>query len=96
MREHIELGAPPLRALSEPESGAEASFRADFGVVGMHCDHCARSVTEEVGAIDGVVGVRIELVVGGVSTVSVSSTRPLDRPAVAAAVDEAGYELVDP
>lgn len=96
MREHIELGAQPRRALSRPEFRAEAPFRADFEVVGMHCDHCTGSVSQEVGAIAGVVGVRIELVVGGVSTVSVSSTRPLDRPAVAAAVDEAGYELVDP
>ena len=38
--------------------------------------------------------VAIELVEGGDSFVVVSSTEPLDRVQVSAAVDEAGYELV--
>ena len=37
--------------------------------------------------------VRIELVVGGSSPVSVTSDEPLDESAVAAAVAEAGYAL---
>jgi len=65
-----------------------------FNVTGMTCGHCVSAVTEEVSALPGVIGVSIELVAGGTSTVTVTSTTPLERSAVAAAVDEAGYELV--
>jgi copper chaperone len=65
-----------------------------FSVTGMTCGHCVSAVTEEISALDGVTGVTVELVAGGTSTVTVTSTTPLDTSAVAAAVDEAGYELV--
>ncbi|MEU4564788.1 heavy-metal-associated domain-containing protein [Actinoplanes sp. NPDC023936] len=61
-----------------------------YSVTGMTCDHCANSVSAEVGRIAGVTGVRVELASG---TVVVTSTGALNRDAVAAAVDEAGYEL---
>lgn len=65
-----------------------------FQVTGMTCGHCVTAVTEELEAIAGVRDVQIELVPGAASTVTVSSEHDLDRAAVAAAVDEAGYELV--
>ena len=65
-----------------------------YRVTGMTCDHCVAAVTEEVGALDGVTGVEVDLVAGGTSTVTVTSTAPLPTEAVAAAVDEAGYSLV--
>lgn len=65
-----------------------------FGVSGMTCGHCVKSVTEELGRLDGATNVEVALVPGGVSQVTVSSVRDLDPAAVAAAVDEAGYELV--
>ena len=65
-----------------------------FRVSGMTCDHCVAAVTEELSALPGVAGVRIDLVPGDVSEVSVDSAQPLDSAAVRAAVDEAGYELV--
>ncbi|MEU8244390.1 heavy-metal-associated domain-containing protein [Actinoplanes missouriensis] len=61
-----------------------------YSVTGMTCDHCANSVSTEVGRIAGVTDVQVELASG---TVVVTSTDALDRDAVAAAVDEAGYEL---
>ena len=61
-----------------------------FTVTGMTCSHCVAAVTEEVGALDGVTDVRVDLATG---RVAVASTRPLQRERVAAAVDEAGYEL---
>ncbi|GAA1528067.1 copper chaperone CopZ [Agromyces terreus] len=64
-----------------------------FGVEGMTCSHCVASVTEEVGRLEGVTGVRVDLVSGGVSTVTVESATMLDARAVAEAVDEAGYAL---
>ena len=66
-----------------------------YPVTGMSCGHCVTAVTEEVAALPGVTGVDIDLVPGGTSQVTVTSQEPLDRTAVAAAVDEAGYQLAD-
>ena len=63
-------------------------------VAGMTCAHCAASVSGELGKIEGVSDVRVELNAGGVTPVTVTSTGPLEREVLAAAVDEAGYELV--
>lgn len=63
-------------------------------VSGMTCSHCVKSVTSELGQVAGAEAVNVELVPGGVSRVTVSSAGPLDPAAVAAAIDEAGYELV--
>ncbi|GAB3454559.1 heavy-metal-associated domain-containing protein [Kineococcus endophyticus] len=65
-----------------------------FGVSGMTCAHCVGAVTEEVSALPGVESVHVDLVPDGTSTVTVTATSPLEESAVAAAVDEAGYELV--
>ena len=65
-----------------------------FQVAGMTCSHCVKSVTAEVGQVAGAEAVDVDLVPGGVSLVTVSSSGPLDSTAVAAAIDEAGYELV--
>lgn len=59
-------------------------------VVGMTCDHCVRSVSTEIGGVDGVTGVDVDLASG---RVTIRSDQPVDPAAVAAAVDEAGYEL---
>jgi copper chaperone CopZ len=63
-------------------------------VAGMTCGHCVSAVTEELTQLPGVTDVTIDLVAGGSSPVTVTSEQPLDDAAVAAAVDEAGYELV--
>ncbi|KZX19651.1 heavy-metal-associated domain-containing protein [Rathayibacter tanaceti] len=64
-----------------------------IGVAGMTCEHCVRSVTEELAAYPEVTGVDVSLVPDGVSTVTVGSTRPLGREEIAAAVADAGYRL---
>lgn len=61
-----------------------------YTVTGMTCDHCVAAVREEVGKVDGVSRVDVELASG---RVTVESESPLDPAAVAAAVDEAGYEV---
>ena len=66
-----------------------------FRVEGMTCAHCVAAVTQEVSALPGVTGVDVALVAGGTSTVTVTADAPLERAALAAAVDEAGYELAD-
>ena len=63
-------------------------------VTGMTCGHCVSAVTEELNQLPGVTDVVVDLVEGGTSAVTVRSEQPLDDAAVAAAVDEAGYELV--
>lgn len=63
---------------------------ATYDVVGMTCEHCVRAVTEELSKLDGVSGVDVDLPTG---RVTVTSDAPLAGDAVAAAVDEAGYEL---
>ncbi|GAA1658090.1 heavy-metal-associated domain-containing protein [Catellatospora bangladeshensis] len=61
-----------------------------YTVKGMTCGHCVNSVSTEIGRIAGVTGVRVDLADGAVT---VTSTAPLAQADVAAAVDEAGYEL---
>ena len=64
-------------------------------VAGMTCDHCVTAVREEIGNLDAVQGVHVELVPGGTSRVTVTSTTALSDEQVRAAVDEAGYELAE-
>jgi copper chaperone len=63
---------------------------ATFSVAGMTCDHCVRAVQSEVGKVPGVASVAVDLAAG---RVTVQSQEPLDRAAVRAAVEEAGFEL---
>jgi copper chaperone CopZ len=60
----------------------------------MTCEHCAAAVREEIGALDGVGMVAVELQPEGASTVRVTSEQPLAAELVAAALDAAGdYRL---
>ncbi|WP_280310758.1 heavy-metal-associated domain-containing protein [Nocardia abscessus] len=61
-------------------------------VTGMTCGHCVSSVREEVGRIDGVTSVDVDLASG---LVTIGSAAAVERDAIAAAVDEAGYQLAD-
>ncbi|NQX04770.1 heavy-metal-associated domain-containing protein [Rathayibacter sp. VKM Ac-2856] len=72
---------------------AAAGSVQSFGVAGMTCEHCVRSVTEELAAYPEVDSVDISLLPDGVSTVTVGSSRPLGREDIAAAVADAGYRL---
>ncbi|NHC44270.1 heavy-metal-associated domain-containing protein [Motilibacter aurantiacus] len=64
-----------------------------YTVTGMTCGHCVGAVTEEISRLRGVTDVAVDLNPGGASVVTVTSSAPLDEPAVREAVDEAGYEL---
>jgi copper chaperone len=65
-----------------------------YQVTGMTCAHCVRAVTDEVGSLDGVTDVSVDLVPGGTSAVTVTSDAPLIADVVRAALDEAGaYHL---
>lgn len=59
-------------------------------VTGMTCGHCVASVTEELEELSGVQDVHVVLDTGAVT---ITSAEPLERSAVAGAVQEAGYAL---
>ena len=64
---------PPRRspASSAPDPRTTYTGRAhdhhDLPVSGMTCGHCVSAVTEEIGKLDGVTGVEVDLVAGGTS-----------------------------
>lgn len=63
-----------------------------YQVAGMTCEHCARSVTEEVEEIAGVSNVVVDHATG---SLTFDSSSDIDRSMVADAVEEAGYTLID-
>ena len=66
-----------------------------YHVGGMTCAHCERAVVQELTGVEGVRSVTVELVPEGVSVVTVSSEREPSRDHITAAVEEAGYSLVE-
>ncbi|MDO5627961.1 MAG: copper ion binding protein [Mobilicoccus sp.] len=63
---------------------------ATYTVTGMTCGHCVASVKEEIGEIEGVGAVEVDLESG---RVEVTSDADIDRADIEAAVTEAGYTL---
>ncbi len=63
---------------------------SNFTVVGMTCNSCAMTVTEEVTQVPGVQDVSVELATG---RLTVTSGSTLDPALIKAAVEEAGYRL---
>ncbi len=59
-------------------------------VDGMTCGHCVSAVQSEVGKLDGVTEVSVDLASGQVTVVGEQAP---DREALRAAVEEAGYEV---
>jgi copper chaperone CopZ len=64
--------------------------RTTYAVRGMTCEHCRVAVRDEVATVPGVVAVEVDLAAGAVTV----EGDAVDPAAVAAAVDEAGYEVV--
>jgi copper chaperone len=62
-----------------------------YTVLGMTCEHCVRSVGEEVGAIPGVSDLTIDLTSGALTVTT--GAEPVSDAAVRDAVAEAGYRL---
>mgnify|MGYP001766103463 CR=1 FL=1 len=61
-----------------------------FNVPGMSCGHCEAAVKGEVSKVTGVSGIAVDL---QTKIVTVTGDA-LDRDAIVAAIDEAGYEVV--
>jgi copper chaperone len=60
----------------------------EYTVLGMTCDHCVLSVTEEVSELAGVQDVDVDLATGRLAV-----TGDATEQAVRDAVAEAGYEV---
>jgi copper chaperone CopZ len=58
-------------------------------VPGMSCGHCEAAVKREVGAVDGVDSIDVDL---STKLVTVRGN-DLDRDAIVVAIDEAGYDV---
>jgi copper chaperone len=59
-----------------------------YRVPDMSCDHCRTAIETNVGPLDGVVGVEVDL---DAKTVTVVGG---DDPAIIAAIDTAGFDVV--
>ncbi len=66
-----------------------------LSVPGMTCGHCQAAVTTELAKVPGVRSVRVDLATKLV-TVEAEAGVELDRDAMVAAVDEAGFEVAEP
>jgi copper chaperone len=60
-----------------------------YRVQGMTCDHCLRTVSTEVGKVEGVHDVDVQLATGEVTVTG----ETLDDNAIRTAIEEAGYEM---
>ncbi len=60
-------------------------------VAGMTCDHCTRAIVSAIDPIEGVERVSADFTSG---RVDVTTDDRFDEPAVRAAIEEEGYELL--
>lgn len=60
-----------------------------FTVPGMSCGHCESAIKHEVGELDGVATVDVDLDSKSV----IVRGEALDRDGIVAAIDEAGYDV---
>ncbi|QKW28551.1 heavy-metal-associated domain-containing protein [Streptomyces seoulensis] len=61
-----------------------------YNVSGMTCGHCKATLTKEIGALEGVLSVEVDLETG---QVTVTTADEPDDVLLAKVVDDAGYEL---
>jgi copper chaperone len=81
----------PTGYVVQPTEGMPAMAEKVYTVRGMTCGHCMSSVSGEVGQVAGVESVDVDLASGRVAVRGDGYTDAQIR----AAVDEAGYELVE-
>lgn len=62
-----------------------------YALDGLTCGHCVKSVETAVAALSGVESATVELISGGISTLSVTGDASVET--VQAAVERAGYSI---
>ena len=78
--------------MSERSERTDERMELTFVVPGVSCAHCQAAITDEVGEVDGVEQVTVDL---ATKVVTVTG-RGLSQADVVEAIDEAGYEVVEP
>ena len=66
-----------------------ASDQITYTVPGVSCEHCRSAITGEIGKLDGIDTVDVDLDTKLVTVTGVG----LDDAALRAAIDEAGYDV---
>ncbi|MFI2303891.1 heavy-metal-associated domain-containing protein [Actinacidiphila glaucinigra] len=61
-----------------------------YNVAGLSCGHCKATLTRQIGALDDVLSVDVDLDTG---RVTVTTANEPDDALLAKVVDDAGYEL---
>jgi copper chaperone len=80
-------GSCSTSAATAPVAEGQATV---YNVSGMTCGHCKATLTKEIGALDGVLSVDVNL---GAGQVTVTTSGEPDDALLAKVVDDAGYEL---
>ncbi len=80
--------------LTTKEPAMSQTIQTNVNVSGMTCGHCVSSVSEELEALSGVQDVAVDLNPGGLTTVTITSTKELSPAEIGEAVAEAGYLVV--
>jgi copper chaperone len=68
----------------------EQSMRT-IKVKGMSCQHCVKAVTKALEEIDGISGIKVDLLTG---EVSFEESGSVDEKSIKEKIQAAGYELV--
>lgn len=84
------LGVEDTPSPYEKRAKETTMATSTYTVTGMTCGHCVGSVQKEIGKIDGVTSVDVDLASG---LVKIESAAELADADVIDAVDEAGYEV---
>lgn len=78
----------PTRRIADTDE-SHYPYECDVAVKGMHCENCARNVTNALDSIDGT-WATVDFTTG---TAHVRSKNEIDRDAYGRVVKEAGYSL---
>ncbi len=62
-----------------------------YNVPEIHCDHCVKSINRELGQIDGVSDIQVDL---KAKTVTVELTQAVTDERIAEGLYEAGFDVV--
>jgi copper chaperone len=85
----------PQESSAPSVAASVGDVAASYAVTGLTCGSCSSRVTSAISALDEVKDVKIDIVSGGASTVTVLSSQPVSSAAVRSAVEQAGYQLTN-
>ncbi|MCF0261033.1 MAG: HAD-IC family P-type ATPase, partial [Erysipelotrichaceae bacterium] len=66
----------------------EDYMKIEMTVTGMNCNHCRQSVMKALSGVDGVSAVEVDLATG---KAEIETSKPVDKAALAKAVEDAGF-----